>query len=157
MSYFQYHVFFCVNQRAPGEACCNNHGASEMRAYAKDCVKKLKLAGHGKVRINSAGCLDRCEEGPCVVVYPDGVWYTYVDESDIDEIIEEHRGGKIVVFSHTGTICILALHLMGALDAPELKPVWISSANCGITKFELRDEGFVRVLVVNDTSHLPKT
>ena len=72
----------------------------------------------------------------------------------LDEIIEENRGGKIAVFSHTGTICILALHLMGALDAPELKPVWISSANCGITKFELRDDGFVRVLCVNDTRHL---
>jgi len=72
----------------------------------------------------------------------------------LDEIIEEHRGGKIAVFSHTGTICILALHLMGALDAPELKPVWISSANCGITRFELRDDGFVRVVTVNDTSHL---
>lgn len=75
----------------------------------------------------------------------------------LDAIIEEHHGGKIAVFSHTGTICILALHLMGALDAPELKPVWISSGNCGITKFELRDDGFVRVLAVNDTSHLPKT
>lgn len=75
----------------------------------------------------------------------------------LDDIIEENRGGKIAVFSHTGTICILALHLMGALDAPELKPVWISSANCGITRFELRDDGFVRVLGINDTSHLPKT
>ena len=72
----------------------------------------------------------------------------------LDEIIDENRGGKIAVFSHTGTICILALHLMGALDAPELKPVWISSANCGITRFELREDGFVRVLNVNDTSHL---
>ena len=72
----------------------------------------------------------------------------------LDEIIAEHRGGRIAVFSHTGTICILALHLMGALDAPELKPVWISSANCGITRFELREDGFVRVLTVNDTSHL---
>jgi 2,3-bisphosphoglycerate-dependent phosphoglycerate mutase len=72
----------------------------------------------------------------------------------LDDVIAEHRGGRIAVFSHTGTICILALHLMGALDAPELKPVWISSANCGITKFELRDDGFVRVLVVNDTRHL---
>ncbi len=72
----------------------------------------------------------------------------------LDEIIAENRGGKIAVFSHTGTICILALHLMGALDSPELKPVWISSANCGITRFELRDDGFVRVLNVNDTSHL---
>ena len=75
----------------------------------------------------------------------------------LDEIIEEHRGGRIAVFSHTGTICILALHLMGALDAPELKPVWISSGNCGITKFELRDDGFVRVLTVNDTSHLAQS
>ena len=74
----------------------------------------------------------------------------------LDEIIDENRGGKIAVFSHTGTICILALHLMGALDAPELKPVWISSANCGITRFELRDDGFVRVLSINDTSHLPQ-
>lgn len=72
----------------------------------------------------------------------------------LDEIIEENRGGKIAVFSHTGTICILALHLMGALDAPELKPVWISSANCGIARFELRNDGFVRVLTINDTSHL---
>jgi probable phosphoglycerate mutase len=72
----------------------------------------------------------------------------------LDDIIEQNRGGKIAVFSHTGTICILALHLMGALDAPELKPIWISSANCGITRFELREDGFVRVLCVNDTSHL---
>src|SRR5678815_2775844 len=57
----------------------------------------------------------------------------------LDEIIAENRGGKIAVFSHTGTICILALHLMGALDAPDLKPVWISSANCGIARFELRN------------------
>jgi broad specificity phosphatase PhoE len=72
----------------------------------------------------------------------------------LDEVIEEHQGGKIAVFSHTGTICILALHLMGALDAPELKPVWISTANCGITRFELRNDGFVRVLAINDTRHL---
>ena len=72
----------------------------------------------------------------------------------LDEIIEQHQGGKIAVFSHTGTICILALHLMGALDAPELKPVWITSANCGVTRFELRDDGLVRVLTLNDTRHL---
>ncbi|MCA1579011.1 MAG: histidine phosphatase family protein [Acidobacteria bacterium] len=75
----------------------------------------------------------------------------------LDEIIAENQGGKIAVFSHTGTICILALHLMGALDAPELKPVWISSANCGVTRIELRDDGFVRVLNVNDTRHLSGT
>lgn len=75
----------------------------------------------------------------------------------LDEIIEQHKGGNIAVFSHTGTICILALHLMGALDAPDLKPVWISNANCAITRFELRDDGFVRVLTINDTRHLSGT
>lgn len=75
----------------------------------------------------------------------------------LDEIIIENKGGKIAIFSHTGTICILALHLMGALDAPELKPVWIASANCGISRFDLRDDGFVRVISVNDTRHLTGT
>ena len=67
-----------------------------MSFYAKQRVKELELAGPGKARINQAGCLDRCAEGPCAVVYPDAVWYTYVDRHDIDEIIEEHlRHGRI--------------------------------------------------------------
>lgn len=90
MSHFKYHVFFCCNQREPGDTCCNNHGAAEVRGYAKDRIKALKLAGEGKVRINSAGCMDRCDQGPVLVVYPEAVWYTYVDKSDIDEIIDEH-------------------------------------------------------------------
>ncbi len=68
-----------------------------MRDYAKKRVKEQSLSGEGKVRINQAGCLDRCEEGPCIVVYPEAVWYTYVDQHDIDEIIESHlKHGKIV-------------------------------------------------------------
>jgi broad specificity phosphatase PhoE len=72
----------------------------------------------------------------------------------LDAAIDANRGGCVAVFSHTGTICILALHLMGALDAPNLRPVWLTTANCGITRFELRDDGFVRVLNLNDTRHL---
>jgi 2,3-bisphosphoglycerate-dependent phosphoglycerate mutase len=72
----------------------------------------------------------------------------------LDRAVEQHRGGTVALFSHTGTICILALHLMGALDAPHLKPVWLSSSNCGITRFELRSDGFVRVSALNDTRHL---
>ena len=72
----------------------------------------------------------------------------------LDDAIEQHKGGRIAFFAHTGTICILILHLMGALDAPELKPVWIATANCGIARFDLRDDGFVRVLCINDTRHL---
>jgi (2Fe-2S) ferredoxin len=90
MSYYERHLFFCCNQRDADRACCNNHGAHEMRDYAKGRIKQLGLAGKGKVRINQAGCLDRCEEGPVIVVYPEEVWYTYVDRQDIDEIIDEH-------------------------------------------------------------------
>jgi (2Fe-2S) ferredoxin len=68
-----------------------------MRGYAKDKIKALNLSGKGKIRVNSAGCMDRCDEGPVLVVYPDGVWYTYVDQHDIDEIIEEHLlHGRVV-------------------------------------------------------------
>jgi len=72
----------------------------------------------------------------------------------LDAVLTQHAGGRIVIFSHTGTICILALHLMGALDAPELKPVWISTSNCGINRFEIREDGFIRVTAINDTRHL---
>lgn len=90
MSYYKYHVFFCCNQREGGARCCCAHGAQDMRDYAKQKIKELKLAGPGNVRINQAGCLDRCDEGPVLVVYPGAVWYTYVDREDIDEIISEH-------------------------------------------------------------------
>jgi (2Fe-2S) ferredoxin len=97
MPYYQLHIFFCCNQRDDGRPCCNAKGATGMRDYAKERVKALGLAGPGKLRVNQAGCLDRCEEGPCVVVYPEAVWYTYVDRADIDEIISEHlQNGRIV-------------------------------------------------------------
>ena len=97
MSYYKHHVFFCLNQRDPPEACCANHDAEGMRAYAKSRIKELGLSGEGRIRINTAGCLDRCEEGPVIVVYPDETWYTYVDKHDIDEIIDEHLvHGRIV-------------------------------------------------------------
>jgi (2Fe-2S) ferredoxin len=95
--YYQYHVFFCTNQRAPGETCCANHGAEELRTYAKDRVKALGLNKPGAVRINSAGCMERCDAGPVMVIYPQGIWYTFIDKEDIDEIIDRHLvKGEIV-------------------------------------------------------------
>ena len=68
-----------------------------MQQHAKERVKALGLSGPGKVRINKAGCLDRCDEGPCIVVYPEAVWYTYVDRHDIDEIVDSHLvNGRVV-------------------------------------------------------------
>jgi (2Fe-2S) ferredoxin len=90
MSYYRHHVFFCCNERPAGETCCSASNANEMQAYAKQRIKALKLSGKGSVRINRAGCLDRCDEGPVIVVYPEEVWYTYVDQHDIDEIIDSH-------------------------------------------------------------------
>lgn len=96
-NYYERHIFFCVNRRDDGRPCCAGHGADSLQAYAKERVKALGLAGRGKVRVNKAGCLDRCDEGPVAVVYPDAVWYTYVDRSDIDEIVESHlRDGRPV-------------------------------------------------------------
>ena len=98
MSHYDKHVFFCVNQRPEGEDCCNNHQAQAARDYVKDKVKQLGLSTDKRtMRINSAGCLGRCELGPVLVVYPEAVWYTYVDRSDLDEIIEEHlKNGRVV-------------------------------------------------------------
>jgi (2Fe-2S) ferredoxin len=97
MSHYKRHVFFCCNQREPPEKCCNEFGATELCKYAKDRMKALGLHGKGETRVNKAGCLDRCEEGPIIVVYPEAVWYTYVDRADIDEIIDRHLvHGEIV-------------------------------------------------------------
>ena len=90
MSFYKYHMFFCTNQRDPGEACCANHNARAMRDYAKQRSKELGLAGPGGIRVNLAGCLGRCELGPVIVIYPQEVWYTYVDEDDIEEIMVSH-------------------------------------------------------------------
>jgi len=97
MPYYRHHVFFCTNQRTDGRACCQDHNAKALRDHAKLRIKALGLAGAGGVRINTAGCLDRCAEGPVAVVYPEGVWYTFVDREDIDEIIDSHLvAGRVV-------------------------------------------------------------
>jgi len=98
MSYYQRHIFFCTNVReGTDRPCCSACGSKALRDYCKGRVKALGLSGKGAVRVNVSGCLDRCEEGPVAVVYPEAVWYTYIDESDLDEIIERHlKNGEIV-------------------------------------------------------------
>ncbi len=68
-----------------------------MRDYAKKRIKSLELAGKNKIRINNAGCLDRCNEGPLIVIYPEEIWYTYIDKEDVDEIIDEHLMKGLIV------------------------------------------------------------
>lgn len=97
MSFYKHHVFFCTNSRDDGRQSCGDCEAQSLRDYAKKEIKKRGLSGEGKIRINSAGCLDRCASGPVIVVYPRETWYTYVDEEDIDEIISEHLENDRVV------------------------------------------------------------
>ena len=95
--YFARHIFFCLNERANGEACCAQHQAQAAFDHCKKRVKDLGLAGPGQVRVNKAGCLDRCSAGPVAVVYPEGTWYTWVDTADLDEIVESHlKNGQVV-------------------------------------------------------------
>lgn len=91
---YKYHLFFCTHQRDDDKAACQQHDALSLRNYAKQRVKDLKIK---KVRVNNAGCLNRCALGPILVVYPEGVWYQYHSQEDIDEIIESHLQQGIIV------------------------------------------------------------
>ena len=94
--YFRAHVFACTNQRPAGHerGCCMDKGGERLRNYMKKRAQEMGLAD---VRINGAGCLDRCESGPCIVIYPEGVWYSPKTEADIDEILTTHlhQGGRV--------------------------------------------------------------
>jgi (2Fe-2S) ferredoxin len=91
---FKYHLFFCTHEREDGIASCQQHDAQSLRNYAKQRVKDLKIK---KVRVNNAGCLSRCALGPMLVIYPEGIWYQYKTEADINEIIESHLLNDTIV------------------------------------------------------------
>ena len=98
MAKFERHVFICTNTREPGSArpsCSHEEGKSKIHSEFKDAIKAAGLAG--RVRANKSGCLDQCEHGPTVVVYPDAVWYGFVKTKDVQEIVDEHLvGGRPV-------------------------------------------------------------
>lgn len=90
MSYYNKHVLLCTNQKPTGKPCCSNSGGEEFFSYMKDKLVQLDVHGPGKIRISKSGCLGRCALGPCLVIYPEGIWYTYSSFSDIDKIINEY-------------------------------------------------------------------
>ncbi len=87
---FERHVFVCENRRPPGSprGCCASRGGSEVKAALKDALRARGL--QGRVRANSAGCLDACDSGVAMVVYPEGVWYGHVTPADVPEIVQSH-------------------------------------------------------------------
>ena len=93
---YDYHIFCCVNERPESaiRECCKNKNSLILRNYMK---KKISELGLKSIRVNQSGCLDRCELGPIMVIYPEGIWYSYRTAEDVDEIISEHIiKGKIV-------------------------------------------------------------
>jgi len=89
MTHFEKHLFICENKRPDGErTCCSNKNSPEIRAKFKQLIKDHDLKG--TVRANAAGCLDQCETGVTIVVYPEEVWYSHVQLDDVDEIFEQH-------------------------------------------------------------------
>jgi (2Fe-2S) ferredoxin len=94
--FYRAHIFCCTNRRPAGHprGCCAERGSEELRDYMKGQAKKLGLKD---VRVNMAGCLDRCELGPCMVIYPEGVWYSVHNKADVDEVLNVHvkQGGRV--------------------------------------------------------------
>ena len=88
--YYSKHVLLCTNQKDAGKQCCANSGGDAFFTYFKSRLVEAGLHGPGKIRISKSGCLGRCGFGPCLVIYPEGVWYTYASFADIDEIIDSH-------------------------------------------------------------------
>ena len=96
-NFYKHHIFFCNNIRINGKQCCSQNGAKELYRYAKDRCRENLMLGEGRFGVSESRCLGRCEHGPVAVVYPDDVWYQYIDEEDVDEIIGSHlMGGKKV-------------------------------------------------------------
>lgn len=80
----------CLNRKVSGSFCAQHNKIQELFEYAKNKLHVINQIGKGKIRISSSGCMGRCTEGPVLVIYPDGIWYRYQSQSDIDEIINEH-------------------------------------------------------------------
>ena len=90
MSHYIKHIFICTHQKAPGKTCCANDGGEPFVEYMKKSLKKEGMHGAGKIRVSRSGCLGRCKLGPCMVIYPEGTWYSYKTFSDVDKIIQQH-------------------------------------------------------------------
>ena len=94
--FYDAHLFVCCNRRPDGHkrGSCAASGSEKLRDYMKARAKEMGLK---KVRVNLAGCLDRCELGPCMVIYPEGVWYKITTTTDVDAVLEQHvrDGGRV--------------------------------------------------------------
>lgn len=96
-NYYTKHLFVCTNQKPEGKKCCANSGGEDYFSYLKKRLSMLDMHGPGKYRVSKSGCLGRCDLGPLLVIYPDGVWYGYSSFSDLDEIVNCHLIAEKIV------------------------------------------------------------
>lgn len=111
MPLFEHHLFICTNERDSSAArpSCLSRGSKKLKSAFKDAIKDAGLKH--KVRANESGCLDQCEHGPVVVVYPEAVWYGNVHAGDVEEIVQEHLvNGRLVERLHLPESCINTDH-----------------------------------------------
>ena len=90
MTHYIKHIFLCVNKKSFGRQCCAKTGGEEFFDHMKSKLLEHGLHGPGKIRVSKSACLGRCSSGPCIVIYPEGVWYNYATMADVDEIIDSH-------------------------------------------------------------------
>ena len=89
--FYDMHIFCCTNVRpssSPRGSCARKNSV-KLREYMKQELKKIS-SNRVKIRVNASGCLDRCSLGPVMVIYPDGVWYSFQNKQDVDDIIQNH-------------------------------------------------------------------
>ena len=94
--FYKKHMFFCTNIKKDGTGC-GKICSQDMQSLAKKQLQATDNWGEGKIRVSKSACLGRCELGPVAVVYPEGIWYTYIDQQDVEEIINKHALGGIIV------------------------------------------------------------
>ncbi|MBA2648823.1 MAG: (2Fe-2S) ferredoxin domain-containing protein [Legionella sp.] len=99
MAYYAKHILMCTNQKIPGKQCCANSGGEPFFDYMKSKLLELGMHGPGKIRVSKSGCLGRCSSGPCIVIYPEGIWFTYSSYEDLNQIIQNYIINNQVVDS----------------------------------------------------------
>ncbi len=96
-NFYKKHIFFCNNDRGD-KLCCHNKDAKKMYYYAKDKCREIKILGKNNIGFSESKCLGRCNNGPVCVVYPEGIWYSYKNQKDIDKIIDLHLLNNKIVY-----------------------------------------------------------
>jgi (2Fe-2S) ferredoxin len=94
--FYTHHIILCNNVRGSKTRCCGGGQSRELIEFARRKIKRLRRITHIHLGLTVSGCLGRCGEGPCLVIYPSSIWCRFDSREDIDEIFEAFAGDKPV-------------------------------------------------------------